>query len=400
MPCVRLRDPIVPRALAGPVLVDALGRPRYWTSYSLARNGCSWADSTKFEYLSAIERFYLFVEAQTGSDCLDELIASLDIDRLEESLDGFLARLRNEQSRTGRSQAAVWSVTTRFIRACLDDLVHHTAAGARRRRLLRRLDRFASMGDRLKTGRRRRRQKIRALPAAVVEDLYELAWPDSSRNPFRSTPNQHRNFVIFLLLLHQGLRRSEALLLPVNAVHDERDALNDAHRYWVDITWNPYEDDDPRAAAPSLKTEWSVRQIPMAEPLAVAIENYTGNFRGRQRHSFLFASQERQPLSRNSVNDTFRKLSGCLSKVAARELWKRRRETWISPHTAAVVRLRQLVNSGIKLEEAIEMLRGFFGWSPESDMPRLYGRAYFDERLATVWNADFDARVEILRSLK
>jgi integrase len=386
------------------VLVDALGRPRYWASYSLARNRTSWADSTKFEYLSAIDRFYLFVEAQTGTDCLDELVASLDIDRLEACLDGFLARLRNEQARTGRSQATAWSVTTRFIRACLDDLVHHTAPGGRRRTLLQRLDRLASIADRLKTGRRRRRQKIRALPAAVVEDLYELAWPDSSRNPFRSTPNQHRNFVIFLLLLHQGLRRSEALLLPVDAVHGERDAQKDAHRYWVDITWNPYEDDDPRAAAPSLKTEWSVRQIPIAEPLAIAIENYAGNFRGRQRHSYLFASQERHPLSRNSVNDMFRKLSKGLSKAAARELWNRRRETWISPHdlrhTAAVVRLRQLVSSGIELEVAIEMLRGFFGWSPESDMPRLYGRAYFDERLATVWNADFDARVEILRSLK
>jgi integrase len=381
-----------------------MGRPRYWTSYSLARNGSSWADSTKFEYLSAIDRFYLFVEAQTGSDCLDEIVASLDIDRLEACLDGFLAWLRNEQSRTRRSQAAVWSVTTRFIRACLDDLVHHTATGGRRRTLLERLDRLASMADRLRTGRRRRRQKIRALPAAVVEDLYELAWPDSTRNPFRSTPNQHRNFVIFLLLLHQGLRRSEALLLPVDAVHGERDAHKDAHRYWVDITSNPYEDDDPRAAAPSLKTEWSVRQIPIREPLAIAIENYAGNFRGRQRHSYLFASQERQPLSRNSVNDIFRKLSGRLSKGAARELWKRRKETWISPHdlrhTAAVVRLRQLVSSGIELEVAIEMLRGFFGWSPESDMPRLYGRAYFDERLATVWNADFDARVEILRRLK
>jgi hypothetical protein len=53
------------------VLVDALGRPRYWASYSLARNRTSWADSTKFEYLSAIDRFYLFVEPQTGTDCLD-----------------------------------------------------------------------------------------------------------------------------------------------------------------------------------------------------------------------------------------------------------------------------------------------------------------------------------------
>ena len=50
------------------MLVDALGRPRYWTSYSFARNGSSWADSTKFEYLSAIGRFYLFMEAQGAGD--------------------------------------------------------------------------------------------------------------------------------------------------------------------------------------------------------------------------------------------------------------------------------------------------------------------------------------------
>jgi hypothetical protein len=30
-------------------------------------------------------------------------------------------------------------------------------------------------------------------------------------------------------------------------------------------------------------------------------------------------------------------------------------------------------------------------------MPRLYARSFFDERLASVWNADFDARVDLLR---
>ncbi len=284
-------------------------------------------------YLRAVERFYLFVEAHTGTDCLDELLASLDVERLERCLESFGGALRNEQACSGSARTRVWQVVTRFVRGCLEDLAHHAAARNQRGPLTRRVERLATVTDRLNTGRRRqRRQNIRALPAAVVEDQYEVAWPESSRNPFRSTPNRHRNFVLLLLLLHQGLRRSEALMLPVDAVHGERDARTGAHRYWVDITWNPYEDSDPRADAPSLKTDWSVRQIPMAEPLAIAIGNYADNFRGRQRHSFLFASQEHQPLSVNAVNDVFRTLSSRLSKAAARELWNRRRETWISPH--------------------------------------------------------------------
>jgi len=215
------------------VLVDALGRPRYWTSYSLARNASSWADSTKFEYLCAIERFYLFVEAQTGSDCLDELIASVDIDRLEGSLDGYFAQLRNEQSRTGRSQSGAWSVATRFIRACLDDLVHYTSTGERRRTLLQSLDRFASMGDRLNIGRRRR-HKIRALPAAVVEDLYELAWPNSSRNPFRRRTGKDR--------------------------------------FWLNVSENPNERTDPRPDRPWLRNQLATRQIPISRAIVDAID--------------------------------------------------------------------------------------------------------------------------------
>jgi integrase len=229
-------------------------------------------------------------------------------------------------------------------------------------------------------------------------------WPPSKRNPFRGERNRHRNFVLFLLLLHEGLRRSEALLLPTNAVHGERDRRTNAERFWLDVTWNPYEPDDPRATAPSIKTAWSIRQIPLSAPLAKAIENYADNYRGRQRHSFLLPSQERSPMSANAVNEAFRTLSRALSKAAARELWSRSRETWVSPHdlrhTCAVFRLHQLVDSGIALEHAIEMLRGFFGWSPGSDMPRLYGRAFFDQRLSTVWQVEFDSRIEVLRRLR
>jgi integrase len=385
--------------------VDANGRPRYWAAYWLLRSAAGWAASTQAVYVAAVERLYRSVEASTGSDRLDELIGSLDIATLDQCLDTFFAGLRNEQTRSGASRERTWAAATEFVRASLDDLVHRSVPSSRRLAQLRGLDRLAAMSDRLKTGRRaRRRQKVRSLPAGVVEDLYELTWPGSARNPFRTDRARHRNFALFLLLLHQGLRRGELLILPVNAVRDDRDHRTGALRYWIDVTTNPYEHADPRACAPSIKTEYSERPMPVAEPVVVSLETYVNNFRGRQGHSFLFASQERRPLSVNAVNDVFRTLSDHLSPAAGRELWRLRRERWISPHdlrhTCAVVRLRQLVSSGVALEDAIEMLRGFFGWAPESDMPRLYARAYFDERFASVWNPRFDARVELLRGLK
>jgi len=34
----------------------------------------------------------------------------------------------------------------------------------------------------------------------------------------------------------------------------------------------------------------------------------------------------------------------------------------------------------------MDKLRVFFGWSPQSEMPRLYARAYFETKLSEVWN--------------
>jgi hypothetical protein len=64
------------------------------------------------------------------------------------------------------------------------------------------------------------------------------------------------------------------------------------------------------------------------------------------------------------------------------------------------VRLSQLVGDDhARLPAAIEQLRPFFGWSRDSEMPRLYARTYFEAQVAKVWRDDFDARVEFLRSV-
>jgi hypothetical protein len=51
------------------------------------------------------------------------------------------------------------------------------------------------------------------------------------------------------------------------------------------------------------------------------------------------------------------------------------------------------------MDEALQKMRTFFGWSRQSTMPARYARAVFEDRLAGVWNDAFDDRVELLRGL-
>ncbi len=51
------------------------------------------------------------------------------------------------------------------------------------------------------------------------------------------------------------------------------------------------------------------------------------------------------------------------------------------------------------MDEALQKLRTFFGWSKTSAMPSRYARAVFEDRLAGVWNNAFDDRVALLRAL-
>jgi integrase len=143
----------------------------------------------------------------------------------------------------------------------------------------------------------------------VVQDLYELTDPESPRNPFRNQGIARRNRALHLLYLHQGLRRGEACSLEVNAVKEGTDPRTGERRHWLDVVECPDHAQDPRADRPSIKTEQSIRQIPVSLGLVDAIDLYTSNYRGRQEHSFLFSSQEGRPLALGSVNALYKTLS-------------------------------------------------------------------------------------------
>lgn len=401
---IRLRDPHIPPALHGWLLIDFRGVPRYWSTVWTALEAASLGESTLSSRLAAIEQFYLSVEDQLGDDCLDSLIANLDFNQLESCLEGFFVSLRNRGAQNAGDHSMAWRTVIRFVRDCTDRIARTGSFKIPLDETHSRLLRLERLHNSLNLPQTRRSETVRALPAVVLEELYELIDPTSDRNPFKSESIRWRNFALILLMLHQGLRRGETLVLALDAIKMDFQSNGNGVRYWLDVISNPYETADPRRDNPSLKNANAVRQIPVDPKIANVIETYVSNFRGKQSHSFLFSSQEGRPLSKRSVNDIMDALSSSLSATSTRALLDRRKIDKIHPHalrhTCAVVRLKQLIDAGTEMELAIQKLRVFFGWSRSSPMPQLYARAYFEDRLTSVWRDSFDLHVNALRQMQ
>jgi integrase len=397
-----LSEKIVPRSLAGPILVDGCGIPRYWASIWAILDGAAAAESHVKRQLSAIELLYLAAEKRSGSDCLDRILAAADVAALEPLLEGLFIELGNRSRIKGCSSNQNWTFILTFVQQVLQRGAL-TKAGDELHRISAKLDRLEKLYGQLTPNRVFQVADIRALPAAVVEDLYELIDPSSARNPFRSEDNEYRNFALFLLLLHQGVRRSEACGLLVDAIQDGFDHVIGEVRNWINIKERPPGVVDTRSTPAELKTPASVRQLPIGRELVAVLDHYIDNYRGKPEHPFLFSSQKGLPLSLPMVNSIFKCLSGRLSPVAKRELANRCGKTTVTPHvlrhTAAVFRLSEFIEAGDSMEVAIGKLRTFFGWSMRSRMPLHYSRAFFEHRLATVWSSRFDADVDQLRKI-
>ena len=104
-------------------------------------------------------------------------------------------------------------------------------------------------------------------------------------------------------------------MLPVDSVTSEIDQRTGKKRFWLNVSENPNEPDDPRADQPAFKNRLATRQIPISRPLVDAIETFVENYRGRRDRSYLLYSQKNNPLSKREINDVFRVLSRNLSKA-------------------------------------------------------------------------------------
>jgi len=401
MPRIRLRHTALPKPLTGWLAINDLGVPRFWATVWADILLCGVAETTRGSNLAAVEKLYQSAALQTNGDHLDAIIAALDFDELE-AVCQVCSRSMPSMALSLRSMARKPPRTAlRFV----NDVINHIGRsdGSAFATIQARLMRLNILYGQIAPKSNRPPAPIRALPALVVEELYAIFRPDSVRNPFRTTSARWRNYLIFLLMLHMGLRRSEVLILPIDAVKDDFDPVTGEVRYWINITENPYTNVDPRSQAPSIKTSPSRRQLPLSQELVHLIDLYTQNYRGKPSHTFLFNSQKQAPLAVQSLADVFVSATACLSDRARKALSDQGKdgvEGHDLRHTAAVVRLARYVDHGHDLETAIGKLRRFFGWSMTSKMPRHYAAAYFETRLAEVWNESFDSFVDTLRNLE
>jgi len=400
---LQLNDSQIPPNLRGPVLVDPKGLPRYWaTVWSVAIAGAL-ADSTHLKKLRYIENLYLYADDLFGYSTLDNALASLDDAALGQILESWFISIRNKPETTSADELR-WQVGLNFVRSVISWIAKSNSdqilSGIESR-----LHQLSVLYSQFRVKKRNAPEPVRSLPASTVEALYQILDPESGENPFPRLRTRWRIYVAFILMLHQGLRRGEVLLLPVDAVKSGYDTRLGSVRNWINIRQNDYEhsEQDPRHSKPGIKTQASIRQIPVSETTARIVQMYTENYRGRAEHSFLLSSKSRAPLSTEALTKAFAVVSSRLSSAVVRELKARTGKTTITPHdlrhTRSVVLLHQLLLQGDSMDEALQKMRTFFGWSRQSTMPARYARAVFEDRLADVWNDAFDDRVNLLRGL-
>jgi len=399
-----LKDQQVPDSLRGALLTDDRSLPRYWASVWSLMTSSELAISSQIKRLRYVESLYVHADRTFGRNSLDDALGSLNDGLIADILESWFVSIRN-QAFVGSADDLRWRTGLSFVSSVVTWLSKTTLPADRLRQIEARLHRLSHLYGQLHVRRRKHTQQIRSLPPNVVKALCELLDPSADTNPFPRMRTRWLVFIAFLLMLHQGLRRGELLLLTADVIKSGFDERQQRTRYWLNVQNSKYsdEDDDPRYSRPSIKTAGSVRQLPVSDAISGLVQTYVENYRGRPNHAFLLNTQQNSPLSTESLTKIFSKLSRELSPHVLNELKDRTGKVLVTPHdlrhTCAVVRLNQLLKQGDSMDEALQKLRGFFGWSKDSQMPVRYARAVFDDRLSSVWNKDLDERVAILSAL-
>lgn len=231
--------------------------------------------------------------------------------------------------------------------------------------------------------------------------LIEIMHPESDENPFADEALKLRNYIILQLGLDMGLRRSEMLLIKTSDIkwHSRKLAV-------VDLT---DEVIDPRTMAPQFKTH--ERELEMPDDLYAAISEYESNYRFRKptkgssqarRHPFLLVSHRRnegRPMSIKAVDGILPRVGKVAPELA-------HIHPHILRHDAVYTMLESMREELEKLTpedrttQVQKTLTWMFGWSPESNMPALYGAKFWKEEADKAMRKRSDRFKAIRRSIE
>lgn len=383
----------------GPALVDDASMPRFWASVWSMFREADLAPSTLGQKLAHINALYVHVE-EHGQN-LDDALSAMDLVTLGSLLESFFVKLRNVPHPNG-STLNRWNTAFHFVRDTLMRLEKNPAKAKPLEAVMGRVNHLDNLYLGLRPYRPKKTFRPKALPRSVVSELLDALQPGSPTNPYRSEATQWRMLAVVSLMLFQGLRRGEALLLPADFLKVERHPRTRDLSFRLSVR-NVETEEDPRANAPGIKTQASIRTIPVARQTAEVFQTYSENYRGRVDHGFFLSSVRGLPLSLAGVNKGFDPLTEALSARARAELLDFTGSDRLRPHslrhTCAVVRMRQMQAADVPTDKAMMNLRSFFGWSKGSTMPLHYAKAALDEQLNESWNDKLDDRLALLRSL-
>ncbi|WP_199456786.1 MULTISPECIES: tyrosine-type recombinase/integrase [unclassified Marinobacter] len=222
---------------------------------------------------------------------------------------------------------------------------------------------------------KRRPRESKGLTPEQEDVLLEKLHPDSSENPWPKSPALRvRNYLVILLLLSLGVRRSEMLGIKLSDI--------DYRHNRIQIVRRPNDPDDPRLSEPLVKTD--ERILPASEQLMAIINEYIEKHRSSKRaktHPYLFLAHGKAkgaPLSIKSVDAIFN---------AAKQAFPVLKD--VTPHTLRhhdVYRTIKTIyerTEGLPVEDRIQQERRVltykYGWSDTSEMPSFYGQKFYQE---------------------
>jgi hypothetical protein len=221
-------------SLQGPALFEPTGLPRYWSAVWSAPLPGSLAHSTLKKRLASVERLYTFTDDLLGIGGLDRAIAATDVTIIGQVLEAYFLSLRNHPGPSAVSEDS-WQIPVRFLREVLTRIARSAPYSARGGDFDLRLLSFEDLHGNLRVSKHRRPERVRSLPADVIEALYQLLDPAAPGNPFREGTSRWRAYVIFILLLHQGLRRGELLCLSADGIRSSFDKRIQRERFWLTV---------------------------------------------------------------------------------------------------------------------------------------------------------------------
>lgn len=253
-----------------------------------------------------------------------------------------------------------------------DDVTREDAAGDLKRRFNRKIKAARP------AWKRTRNDEIKGLTKEQRESLLEVAHPESHANPFTTEAHKYRNYIIVLLGLELGLRRSEMLLIKLSDIM--------WHINQIAVVGLEDESIDPRKAGPRAKT--NERMAPLTEQLAWSIRSYVETYRSikdrssdANKHPFLLVAHHRnegQPMSIKAVDGLFHRLGKAVPELEGVRSHGLRHDAVFTLLQSMKEELDDLTPED-RTTQTQKVLTSAFGWNSASEMPGLYGAKYWRE---------------------